>query len=652
MYGGHFPTSSSLSTAYLEGLILIALSVGGCSATPQDALTQTPRQDTQRHQAELKQLKSTITRRLELANPVHLARSDLLRCAPPTDVKDSPIQLTLILNPQGIEDDHATSATHNSNLLSALNRWAAWLQTRRVTFAIEVSADEEVNTAQLEQRRAQLERLLRRAGWPLGQPPLRAWYRASHGSLPHDAQEHKSSSVGAPKLSLLEGGWLPLHQLTPRAQVRWIKVARRETSRHETPRHSSETCDQLTQALSQLSSVTTRASAPSIADLIEESSGLRLIKAPRPAISSACARLFSFSDDDVKSERAESGEELPRWHLVLRRLERATGAQESGAREESVTHAEYLTLPVPLDPLDTPLDAHSTPLKTLWARRDLWWGAQGCWQRVDGASLHSPISQTTRRWYNLNAQAPQIGSARPLEISQWRAPRSDLSLSSPQFALERESSYQVGLNARGVVSSLLGPQQMIPQWSTAPLLAALWSRGRARAFLLASVAPLAPHEALAQLSGDHAVSRVAFETYISLGPVLYLPHDGETPPPHWLAHAQPLLKAVNSAHQRAESHQEDRPQGESHRAHQLLRDGDLITMGGSTVDARWLLGEPSMTSATERALLKERLARFLSVITPLPERRRLNPGETIIHRGGPWLGVQRHRVTAPPNLLP
>lgn len=588
-------------------LLIIGVGLLGCGSAEQR------RVDLPLTQAQIaeKEMWSELTELLSLSQPIALGDASILKCAPPQTASSSALPLTLLLDPQEIVVDSALEAS--------LRRWASWLQRKRVTFALKIDDTHSYSVDQLEELRVLLDVTLRRLGWPLGRPPLRAW----------DTPPPSRPAPRAKSLSLLEAGWLPLHQLSRSTQVTHVKlesIGPRDLSRSggdPTEPLSQETqCQALLKRLSQLEVETSVKPLGQVAASVL-SPGLRLIKAPRPPISKTCAQLFGLNEHLIKRDRDDRD---IRWHLVLRRLSRAL-TQVTSEREKSDVHNEYLTLPLPLNSSSLP-SITDPVLSALWERRDLWWGAQGCWHQVRDDELSVPLTEDERRWVNLRSETSSRAISMP-----WLSPHAPLSQVLPALALERESLYPLKVSTRGVISAILDAGQPIPQRAAPPRLVALWSRGAPRGFLLGGITSLTPYEALAQLSGDQALYQVALRGHTSLGPVLYLPRDGRTPPPGWRVKGLKLLGMLNQAGAR-------------------LSEGDLVTIDAELTDARWLLGEPTQGLQDSTSIFKERLTRLLSTKDERSFGTSVSAGEALTFRGGPWLGVQRHQVTAPLALLP
>ena len=535
-----------------------------------------------------------------------VAKDDLLDCEPPRRSAQS-IPFTLLLNPQRL-----ISSSHK---IQRLKHWSTWLQTQRVEFAIEL--DQYPDTVQtLRGYRESLDLMLTRLGWSLGRAPLRAWYTSQvlERSSNEESQDVISDAQG------LSWGWLPIHHLKPSKNVSVLS--------EEMSAKSDDTAQRCKALLSQLYPESGSTSKPHPLSLVAQSwlsPGLRLLKAPRPPISRTCIRLFDLDQQSLKVDQSNLGQDASRWHIVLREL----SARPEKTKEMTTNGVRYLTLPLPTSPHLLPLDWNHQTLKKLWEKRELWWGAQGCWHTVSQDVIQAPLSGIKTRWVDL---IPKYQTTSTLSVERWRNPQEVIPQLTSRVGLEWENLHQVDVSVRGVIAALIPPQQTVRLRANAPSIAALWSRGAARAFVLAGITSIPIYEALAQLSSDPVIHKLALSSNSSVGPFIYLPRDSSIPPPDWSRSAQNLLQIAQ-------------------RSQQKFRDGDLITLEATMTDARHLLGSPSQFPTDQRGLLKERLSRFLRTFTT-DQGRALNAGGTISFEGGPWLGEQHHRVTAPLTHLP
>jgi hypothetical protein len=302
-----------------------------------------------------------------------IAKDDLLDCEPPRRA-DQAIPFTLLLNPQRL-----TSSSHK---IQQLKHWSTWLQAQRVEFAIEL--DQSPDTVQaLRGHRESLDLMLTRLGWSLGRDPLRAWY-TSQGRERSSNEESQDVIADAQYLSW---GWLPIHHLEPSKNV---SVLSSEISAK--PDDTAQRCKAL---LSQLYPGSGSTSKPHPLSLVAQSwlsPGLRLIKAPRPPISRTCIRLFDLDQQSLKVDQSNLGRDASRWHIVLRQI----SSRPDKTKEMTANGVRYLTLPLPTSPHLLPLDWNHQTLAKLWEKRELWWGAQGCWHTVSQDVIQAPLSELKR----------------------------------------------------------------------------------------------------------------------------------------------------------------------------------------------------------------------------------------------------------------
>ena len=348
--------------------------------------------------------------------------------------------------------------------------------------------------------------------------------------------------------------------------------------------------------------------------------GVRIIKSKRPVISSSCLKLFDLPMTLIDVDRAGE-EEQSRWSLVIK-------TQAQGVGKEPV----MVTLPLPISPSTLPVDwREGGALAQLWSKRQLWWGAEGCWRYVKHADLSVPLPSKLTRWVNLSKNYPP----RVITAFEWLIPSASFNQMTTYQAGEREQAVGLSIETQGVVGSHFGRDDTLPLRTFTPSLSGIWDDHQKTfvAYAMVSVTSLVPYETLAQISGEQKVHRMAFAQGTSLGAFLFVPRKPYHAPVDWRTDEVALLKL-----------------SEEHAS--TLEEGDVVTTGLHAVDAYSLLGEPSLFEGGKRGLLKERLARGLRMTNETIEMEEPKPGQAEVIYGGPWLGQQSHRVVAPISQLP
>jgi hypothetical protein len=309
-------------------------------------------------------------------------------------------------------------------------------------------------------------------------------------------------------------------------------------------------------------------------------------------MSKGCLKLFGLERDGSADDELDL--EGRAWHLILRPLFKS--------QKDQMSH--YLTLPIPHSALEIPVWDRSTKnvLNQLWAKRKLWWGAQGCWQELKLSDISSPINAKKHRWLHQSLTRSTNQTSQSVNIekqTEWRlGSNKQLALNSV-YSLAKEQDFKVPLSHRGVVHSVLGDHQLILQRLSQPTLLALWTGERDQkkeplisALLLGSLTPYVLYEALQQLEEQAEVFKLAYE-HKTLSPSILV-----------------LTPWQKSSLKNTEGHSLSRLFTLLTQTQKSLKAYDLLSTELSPVSAAQLSGEASLFEGDPKAILKEQLKRY------------------------------------------
>ncbi len=502
--------------------------------------------------------------------------------------------------------------------------WLDWLEAQAGLQFLRVDVHKyaslkALKTQELEHTYLQLSKVLSEMGRGFRKPPSYIWWM-SRGRLNHEISQFKADSFSS---TLLPSPWLELFD----QQMNWLISPQVKTL-------DKQRCQT---AITEIIQVARKPASQkeSLSEYYEKTKqlGVRVVKGPRAKMSKGCLKLFGL--EQYGSAEDELNQEGQAWHLILRPLFKS--------KQDRASH--YLTLPIPHPALEIPIWDRSTKnvLNQLWAKRKLWWGAQGCWQELKRSDIASPINAKKHRWLHQSLTRSTNQTTQSVNIekqTEWRlGSHKQLALNSV-YSLAKEQDFKVPLSHRGVVQSVLEEGQLIVQRLSQPTLLALWTGERNKkqkplisALLLGSLTPYILYEALQQLEEQAQVFKLAYEHKTLSASILVL---------------APWQK---SSLKNTESHSLSRLFTFLTQAQKSLKAYDLLSTELSPVNAAQLSGEASLFEGDPKAILKEQLKRYQLRLAS-ENLIMFTPGSTQLVALWPWFEPFTLKLQRPLEHLP